>query len=187
MEPRVDREHPGLGDPQHERAAFCLWCGGPLHSRTLFGRDRAACARCGFVLFRTPAAAVATVVARQREVLLVQRGIEPFRGCWGFPAGYQEYGESPADAAVRETREETGLEVRIQRLLDVCYTMDDPRKRANLVVYLAEPVAGTLCAADDAADAAFFALDRLPQQIAFANNRNLLARLRAEFPTGDLR
>lgn len=186
MEPDHDSQHFSLGDEHDRRVAFCLWCGAPLQRRLLFGAMRAACGRCPFVLFRTPAAGAAAVVAQGREILMVRRGIEPYRGCWGFPGGFQEYGESPAEAAVREVREETGLEVRVRRILDVCYTVDDPRKRANLVVYLAETVAGELRPADDAQDARFFALDDLPSAIAFENNRRLLARLQAEFPTGDL-
>lgn len=187
MEPDNNAEHLSLGSPWHERAAFCLMCGTALARRRVFGADRLACPACDFVLFRTPAAGAAAVVVRGRELLLVRRGIEPYRGDWGFPAGYQEYGESPEEAAVRETEEETGLRIRICRVLAVCYTRDDPRKRANLIIYLAQPVAGVLRAADDATDARFFSLDDLPERIAFENNRKILAQLRAEFPGGDIR
>jgi 8-oxo-dGTP diphosphatase len=186
MEPDQDWQHLSLGDEHDARASFCMWCGAPLARRPLFGAVRAACTRCPFVLFRTPAAGAAAVVVRGREILMVRRGIEPYRGCWGFPGGFQEYGESPEQAAVREVREETGLAVRVIRMLDVYYTIDDPRKRANLVVYLAQPVAGELRAADDALDARFFSLDGLPSEIAFENNRRLLRRLCDEFPSGDL-
>ena len=169
-----------------DRAAYCLVCGAALAKREVFGATRKACTRCDFVQFRSPAAAAAVVVARGREVLLVRRGIEPYRGCWGFPAGFQDYWESPEEAAVREVREETGLEVRLLRLLDVRYTVDDPRKRANVVVYLGEVVAGELLAADDAVAAQFFSLDALPDAIAFENNQLLLRRLLQEYPSGDI-
>ena len=169
-----------------DRAAFCIVCAAPLEVREVFGSERKACTACDYVQFRSPASAAATVVARGREVLLVQRGIRPFRGHWGFPAGFQDYWETAEEAALRETREETGLEVELLRLLDVWYTRDDPRKRVNVVVYLARPVAGTLAAADDARDARFFSLDDLPDEIAFENGRALLARLRAEFPDRDI-
>lgn len=162
------------------RACHCLWCGSRLATRRVHGADRPACVACSFVLYRSPAAAVATAVLRGREVLLVQRAIDPFRGTWGFPAGYQEYGESPEEAAVRETREEAGIEVELRGVLEVCYTSDDPRKRANLVVYRAVPVAGEPRGADDACAAQYFPLDALPRAIGFANNRMLLERLRRE-------
>lgn len=116
----------------------------------------------------------------------MQRGIEPYLGFWGFPAGFQDYWETAEEAVIREVSEETGLTIRIERLLDVCYTRDDPRKRSNVAVYLARAVAGALCAADDASDAAFFSLDELPETIAFENNQIILRRLQRQFPTGDI-
>lgn len=175
-----DHEPMSLGDEWLRRSAHCLWCGGRLALRFVHGAERLACSACAFVLYRSPAAAVATAVLRGREVLLVQRAIEPYRGLWGFPAGYQEYDESPEQAAVRETREEAGVEVELRGVLDVCWTTDDPRKRANLVVYRAVPVAGEPQAADDASAARYFSLDDLPEGIAFTNNRRLLERLRRE-------
>lgn len=170
-------------DPQ---ALFCLWCGAPLAVRHVFGGERHACTACAFVHFRPPSSAACAVVARGREVLLVKRRIAPFAGTWALPGGFQDYGEDPATAAQREVREETGLVVAIRRLLDVFYSTDDPRRRVNVMAYLASPVAGTLCAADDACDARFFALDALPSDLAFSNNRVIFARLRQEFPTGDI-
>jgi 8-oxo-dGTP diphosphatase len=168
------------------KAAYCLWCGAPLQVRELFGARRQACTTCGFVHFRPPAAAACAVVARGREVLLVRRRVEPCAGAWALPGGFQDHDEDPATTAVREVAEETGLVVRISRLLDVYYATEDPRKRVNVIAYLASPVAGELRAADDAAEARFFALDALPADIAFVNNRTLFDRLRAAFPTGDI-
>ena len=168
-----------------DRATYCLVCGAALEHRVVFGQPRKACTACDFVLFRNPPTAAATVVARGRDVLLVRRAIPPHRGSWGFPAGFQEHGETPAEAAVRETREETGLAVRIRRLLEVCDNADG-RKRCNLVVYLAEVVAGELCADDDALEVGFFPIDALPDAIAFENNRAVLQRLLRELPSGEI-
>lgn len=179
-------ESVSLGTPWFERASFCLLCGAPMEIRHVFGQDRPACTRCEFILFRNPASGAAALVVRGREVLLVKRGIRPYLGHWGLPAGFQEYGESADAAAIRETREETGLDIEIVRLFSVHYTRDDPRKEANLIVYLARAVGGTLQAADDAADAKFWSLDELPEQIAFTNNRTLLDELRQQFPSGDI-
>ncbi len=169
-----------------DRAAFCTVCGARLEERQVFGARRKCCTACDYVQFRSPACAAAVVVARGREVLLVRRAIAPYRGQWGLPAGFQDYLEAPEAAAMREVREETGLEVRLLRLIDVRYTTDDPRKRANVVVYLGEAVAGTLRAADDATEVRFFSLDALPSRIAFANNRAILDRLQQDHPTGDI-
>lgn len=161
------------------KARFCPQCGAPLEDAAIDGRERRRCTACRFVLYLNPASAAAALVVSEGRILLVRRGIEPFKGLWGLPAGYQEYDESPDQTVVRETREETGLHVSIVRLFDVLFTRDDPRKKANLVAYLCQVVGGTLCAGDDATEADFFAADRLPVDIAFANNRYLLSKWRA--------
>ena len=169
-----------------DRAAFCLVCGAPLEQRQVFGAARKCCTACDYIQFRSPACAAAAVVVEGRDILLVRRGIRPYLDHWGFPAGFQEYWEGPEEAAVREVREETGLQVELRGLLDVRYTRDDPRKRVNVTVYLAQPVAGSLRAADDAAEVRFFSLDALPKRIAYENNQLILQRLLREFPTGDI-
>ena len=168
-----------------QRAAYCLVCGTSLESRTIYGHSRQACPDCDFIVFQNTACAAAAVVVQGREVLLVRRAIDPGKGRWGFPAGFQDYGESPAETAVREVREETGLEVELVRLLDVVLSRDNPRKLINLVVYLARAVAGELAAADDATEARFFPLDKLPEDLAFENNRQILDQLVQDIPTGD--
>ncbi|MEE2887134.1 MAG: NUDIX domain-containing protein [Planctomycetota bacterium] len=168
-----------------QRAAFCLVCGTSLEAREIFGRRRRACPACNFIVFESTACAAGAVVVRGREVLLVRRAIDPGKGRWGFPAGFQDYGESLTETAVREVREETGLGVDPVRLLDVVLSRDNPRKLVNLVVYLARVVAGELVAADDALEARFFPVDDLPEDLAFENNRQILDRLVRETPTGD--
>lgn len=168
-----------------QRAAYCLVCGSSLEDREISGRRRRACPACSFIVFEATACAAAAVVVRGREVLLVRRAIDPAKGRWGFPAGFQDYGESPAETAVREVHEETCLEVELVGLLDVVLSRDNPRKLINLVVYLARVVAGELAAADDALEARFFPLDDLPEDLAFENNRRILDKLVRETPTGD--
>jgi len=160
------------------QARFCPLCGAALGQALVEGKERAVCRACGFVLYQNPASASCAVIVRSREVCLVKRSIEPFRGHWTFPAGYQEYSETAQEAAIREAREECGLDIEILSLIDVLYTRDDARKRANLTVYLARPIGGELAAGDDALDAAFFPLEELPAEIGFANNRWILAELR---------
>lgn len=177
-----------------ETVQFCQRCGGGLEAREAFGRERPVCPCCGFVHFENTGTAAVSVVLHARRLLLVRRAVQPYRGLWGFPGGFQEYGESLEETAVRETREETGLAVRIERLLAVTHTTDDPRKLVNVAVYLARPdpdeeraVAAALGASDDASDARFFGLDEIPRDVAFDSSKAVLRRLRSEFPDGDLR
>lgn len=157
-------------------------CGHALEERELDGRPRRVCPACGLVHWENPVPAAAVVVLRGREVLLCRRAVPPREGCWGLPAGYQEIDESAESTAVRETREETGLIVRLTGLIDVLSTTDDPRKPSLLVVYSGEEMGGELCPGDDCAEVAFHSLDELPQELAFHNDRVVLERLRSGAP-----
>lgn len=159
-------------------AKHCPHCGGLLAPGRVEGRERPRCESCRFVLYQNPAGASAAVVADGRgRIVLVRRALEPFQGTWTLPAGYQEIDEYPASAAEREAREESGLEVRAEALFDVIFVPGDRRKPVNLAVYLCRPVGGALQAGDDALDAAWFALDDLPQAIGFDNRALILDRL----------
>lgn len=145
------------------------------------GRRRKRCGSCEFVLFRNPASAAAALVLDvERRVLLVRRAIRPFQGDWALPAGYQEVDEDPASTAVREVREEAGLEVEPVRLLDLLFVPEsqDARKAANVALFHCRILSGALRPGHDAADAAFFDLDRLPPNLGFDNGPLILDRVR---------
>ncbi len=128
---------------------------------------------------RSPALTVDGVVLRFHcpqpgraccDVLLVQRAREPFAGSWAFPGGFVEYGEDPGAAARREIEEETGLHGLPLRQFQVYGDPKrDPRGHTVTVVYVAELDAGDRGgdaaprAGDDAADAAWFPVDALPE------------------------
>ena len=93
---------------------FCPACGGTLESRLLKASDpeRLVCTQCEFVFYLDPKLAVGTIIRDERDrVVLVRRAIEPGYGKWVFPGGYVDRGEQLQAAALREAREETGLEV----------------------------------------------------------------------------
>jgi 8-oxo-dGTP diphosphatase len=157
---------------------FCIACGTRLVAREIDGRQRQACPACEHVAYENPVPAAAVAVRRGEQVLLCRRAIDPYRGTWMLPAGYQEVDEDIESTAVREVREETGLIVRLTGLLDVLTTTDDPRKAAILVVYQAEEVDGELLPGSDALEAAFHPLEDLPDNVGFRNHRVVLERLR---------
>jgi 8-oxo-dGTP diphosphatase len=90
----------------------CSRCGAELGFGAVVGedRDRLACAACGFVAYVNPRLVVTTIpVTDAGEVVLIRRGFEPGRGSWAQPGGFLEIDETVTEAAIRETREETGL------------------------------------------------------------------------------
>ena len=162
----------------HATARHCPQCGAPFERAVVEGRERPRCPACRFVWYENPAAASAAIVLDARgRVLLVQRAIEPFRGAWALPAGYQELHETAAETAQREVREEAGLEIEVLELFDLLRVETPGRRAANLAVYLCRALAPTLRAGDDALAAAWFELDSLPEPLAFANRERILAPL----------
>jgi 8-oxo-dGTP diphosphatase len=141
-------------------------------------RVRAVCGRCGFVAYRNPAPAAGVILVEDNGVLLVQRKFEPRRGLWTLPAGFVEYDEYVADCAVRETKEETNLDVELERLFGAYMAMDDPRVQVVLLLYTCRRVGGELRAGDDAIEARFFPLDASLPPIAFKAHEQALADLR---------
>jgi ADP-ribose pyrophosphatase YjhB (NUDIX family) len=116
-----------------------------------------------------PIVGVGVIVFRGDEVLLVRRGKPPRVGEWSIPGGAQELGETVAEAAVREIREETGLEIDIRGLVDVIDLIrpsDDPerpgvRHHYTLIDLVATWVSGDPVAGDDVTDARWMPVSRV--------------------------
>ena len=143
------------------------------------GRPRATCPACGFIHYRNPVPAAGVILTGRHGVLMVKRAFEPAAGAWCLPAGFMEYGETPERCAVRELREETGIAARLSGLFGVYAGFDDPRVRTVLILYTAERTGGRLKPGDDAIEARYFTLSRLPRRIAFESHRRALAEHRS--------
>ena len=151
--------------------SFCPRCGGSLASRKLKPSEpeRLVCTRCGFIFFLDPKVAAGTLFTIEGKIPLLQRAIEPSYGKWVFPGGFVDRGEAVQDAAIRETREEARLEVRLVSLLNVYSYSGSP---VILVVYAAEVIGGQLEAGDECLDVRLFAPGEIPwQELAFPSTR----------------
>lgn len=108
------------------------------------------------------------VISDGDRVVLIERGQAPFEGMWCLPGGHVEQGEQVRDAAVREAREETGLDIELERVLGIYDAPGrDPRGPVISVAYIASPVGGDLDADTDAAAAAWVDLADLPEEMGF--------------------
>lgn len=97
------------------------------------------------------------------RVLLVERGVEPFRGRWAFPGGFLKMDETADEGARRELREETGFEADIVEQFHTFSDLHrDPRGRVITIAYYALCRLQDVCGGDDAARAEWFALDDIP-------------------------
>lgn len=144
--------------------------------RTLDGRRRRVCPACGFIHYLNPTPAVGVLILRAGRLLLVRRKYPPHPGLWSLPAGFMEYGESPGECAARETLEETGLRVKVGKLVGVYSGRDDPRTHAILIVYRGMVLSGKPRAGDDASEMGWFPVDRLPR-LAFRAHRRAIGDL----------
>lgn len=141
---------------------FCPRCGGSLEARVLKAGDpaRLVCARCGFVFYLDPKVAVGTIVSDgDGRLVLVRRAIDPGYGLWVFPGGYVDRGEEITAAAIREAREECGLDVRLDGLVNI-YSY--PGRPIVIVVYAATAIGGELCSDDECLEARRFHRDEIP-------------------------
>jgi len=147
----------------------CSACGGELVTRQLDGRPRAVCASCGTVSYVNPVPAAAVAVVEDGRILLVRRAVEPKKGLWSLPAGFLEIDETVQECAMRESKEETGLDVVLDRIVDAITVFDDPRYVCLLIVFSGHVVGGQIAPGDDAAEVGVFSLDELPP-IAFKSH-----------------
>ena len=154
---------------------YCPRCGTSVIHKELFGRVRAVCPQCEWIHFLDPKVAAAVLIQQDGRVLLVRRAGEPFRGLWSLPAGFINGGEDPAQAAARECLEETGLTVRVTRVLDIISGKEHARGADFIIVYQAEVINGELKADDDADAVEWFERENLPQ-LAFRATQVVLAR-----------
>ena len=98
------------------------------------------------------------------RVLLIQRGYDPYKGCWAFPGGFLKMDETTEQCAIRELEEETGLQLdKVQQIGAYSKVDRDPRGRTITVAYLAViDEAKDVTGQDDAAKAEWFPLAELP-------------------------
>jgi 8-oxo-dGTP diphosphatase len=154
---------------------FCPMCGATLERRLLKAGDpeRLVCISCGFVFYLDPKVAVGTIIrAADGRLVLVRRAIEPGYGLWVFPGGYVDRGEQVTAAAIREAREEAGLDIQIDDLVNIySYSGRSPL----IIVYSATILSGELCIDDECLEARLFTREEIPwEALAFRSTREAL-------------
>ena len=149
---------------------FCSACGTKLRNRNYQGRRRPACPDCGLIAFDDPKVAVGVLAVRRGKLVLVQRAMAPHRGSWSFPSGFADAGEGLEQAAVREAKEETGLDIRIQRQLGAFAA---PGDRVVFIAYAARVVAGRIAVGRECQDVRYFDPAALPP-LAFPHDEEIL-------------
>lgn len=158
-------------------SAYCVRCAGRLVETWIAdeGRNRLACQNCGHIHYINPKIVSGTLPLEDGGVWLLRRGIEPRLGFWTHPAGFQEYDETTEEAAVRETLEEIGCDVVIDRLFGVYSRAGGPVVN---IVYLAHFAGARTvpCTSPEALEVKHFAPHELPwDELAFPSTERILS------------
>jgi ADP-ribose pyrophosphatase YjhB (NUDIX family) len=149
-------------NPALQDVKFCPRCGAEA---TIDFPRSIRCAGCGYAAFYNPKPVACTIpTTKDGHLILLRRGFEPHKGRWSMPGGFVDLGESVEQAAIRETREEIGIDVELTGLVGVYSRSDD---RIVVVVYAAR-AQGTPTATEEALEVRAFAPAEIPwHQLAF--------------------
>ncbi len=128
---------------------LCPFCGTQLVSAESDHRRRQMCPGCGFIQHRNPAPTVSVVIVDGDRVLLGKRGGEPGKGTWSFPSGYIDYEDDFLTSAIREAKQETGLDVQVDSILNVVSSFVSPSFHFLGIYVTAHTLGGELAAGDD--------------------------------------
>lgn len=156
---------------------YCPRCATPLIDKYVYNALRSTCPQCNFILFLEPKVVVVVVVQRGDTVLLGRRNMEPARGMWSFVSGYVDRGEKVEEAAIREVKEETNLNVQLDELLGVFSEQGNPHV---VIAYHASikdnDISGLTAQLEEVSELAFFPRDYLPE-LAFSADKHILHML----------
>jgi ADP-ribose pyrophosphatase YjhB (NUDIX family) len=172
-----NRKHPPRGamkhrEPGSERELM-------FHSRVPTGDSMARdiCDHCGFIHYDNPKIVVGSVVTHGERFLMCRRAIEPRRNFWTLPAGFMEHGETTAEGARREAREEANADIRIRDLLAI-YNI--PRIGQVQIMYRAELLSPDFSAGPESLEVKLFSWEEIPWgELAFPSVHWALTQFRS--------
>ena len=146
---------------------FCPTCAAKLVRKVIDRRSLLACPKCSFVFWNNPKPVVSVILDKEGKILFVKRAKKPLKGYWCLPGGYIDYIEMPEAAAIREAKEETNLNIKIDELVGVYQIDNDPRGINIDIIYAGSIITGKLKLNEESSEFKFFAIDKLPKLIAY--------------------
>jgi 8-oxo-dGTP diphosphatase len=179
---QVFTAHSGQEDDNLGRYKYCPLCGAELALKEKGGMPRPACPSCGFVQYRNPLPGVVVLIEKEGTVLLGKRRGSFGAGAWGLPQGYVEFDEDFLSAAIREVKEETGLDVEIRSIINVVSNLLSPGLHTLAIVLLAGVVGGELRAGDDLETLAWVPVSGPLPEMAFEADEMIIERYRQAEP-----
>lgn len=146
-----------------QRFFFCPKCGGTLKYCKHNDRLRLTCFSCSYIFYENPIVGVAAIILNEDgHILLGKRRIGKYQGMWCIPCGYLEYDEDVYTGVIRETKEETNLDIEPVKIFTVQSNFHDPECHSVGIWFLCQVIGGKLHAGDDLSDLAYFDLFSYP-------------------------
>jgi 8-oxo-dGTP diphosphatase len=160
--------------PEHK---FCPNCTTELAERLFDGKAKMACTRCNYVHWKNPLVVAVGLVASPdgKKLLLIKRSNPPRAGFYALPGGFLETGEGLAEGCVREIKEETGYDVRVERMMWEVAIRD---KNEILVFFVATIVGGEARTSSETSEVDFFSFAEIPAEIAFPTHKQAIEMFR---------
>lgn len=174
-------EHYQRQKPLDGRYKFCPMCGTSMQPVTNGGVLRSRCISCGFIQHRNPAPTVSVLILDGERVLLGKRARPPGEGTWALPSGYVEFEDDFLTTAVREAREETGLDVEVTSIINVISSFVTPGFHFLGIYVAARVVGGEPAAADDLEEAVWFPVHGPLPEMGFEEDMDILRLYRSGF------
>lgn len=163
-------------DKFYELYNFCPQCGNQLSQEN----DHLACKACHHNWYNNPAISVSIALIKNGKILLAKRAVEPKKGKWDILGGFVEPGESVEQGVIREMKEETGLNVKVDEYLGSVPDIYDNRASLPLIFRVslineAQPVAQ-----DDVEELRWFSLTEIPTELAFVNVKETIEKVKKD-------
>lgn len=151
---------------------FCPFCGTEYLNK---GGNDHKCDACGETVYLNSKPTASVLITDGNKILLGKRGIEPSKGKWDIIGGFLNYGEHPHDGAVREAKEESGLDVEVTDYLGSFMDVYGKNEEATLNMCFATVIiGGEMQPNDDIVELKWFRADELPDEVAFNNGKQML-------------
>lgn len=159
---------------------FCLKCGTKIELQADHEEKmRPICTNCGWIFYKNPIPASACVILNDKnEIVIIKRKFEPNAGGWALPSGYVEIDQTPAECAIEEMKEETGLDGEVIVQLGYDTEFSPIYEKVISFGFLMKITGGELLAGDDAAEARYVSFDELPE-IAFPSHVKFIEIVKA--------
>ncbi len=164
----------------YQNVNFCLRCGNKMELHAdKEGKIRPQCVKCDWTFYKNPIPASACVILNDKnEFVIIKRKFEPNAGGWALPSGYVEINQTPAECAIDEMKEETGLDGEVIVQLGYDTEFSPIYEKVISFGFLMKITGGELQAGDDAAEARYVGFDELPD-LAFPSHVKFIEIVKA--------